>query len=219
MIICILINIMNDKLPHVFRKKQQTKKKYDSIELSKDKKNQINENNKIQNNLMKNKLIESPNLIAMKFKSKEVDKLLFDDQKTNHRTTFVNINKASIHHNLIHNQVLSHDVLPKINKNVQTKYAILLDNKIIKNIESMKKFHETIINSINKQIHELNVIYDLSIDELKKNDMYDSGNYLVVNNNKMFLTTKSKTKKNTWGYSIDVPSLIIDKEWTLIEKL
>lgn len=102
---------------------------------------------------------------------------------------------------------------------IQTKYAILLDNKIIQNIESINKFHEVIINAINAEIQQLNVIYDLDINELKKNDMYNVGKYLVVNDKKIYLITKVKKTSNTWGYSNISSSLNIDKEWTLIEKL
>ncbi len=129
-------------------------------------------------------------------------------QKKQNYNTFSNINKVTVQHRLSIESPRE-----------QTKYAILLNNKIVRNIESINKFHEVIINATNSERQQLNVIYYLNIDELKKNDMYNAGKYLVVNVTKIYLVTKSKSLVSKWGYNSITSSLIIDKEWTLIEKL
>lgn len=109
------------------------------------------------------------------------------------------------------------------------KYSILLDHKILFNVESKKEFHKLIINVVNdsykinfknmdSKSNRPSVFFNLDIEELRKNAIYIDGFYLLINDMKIYLVEKSTFSTN-WLLFLSKSMVKIKKEWILIESL
>lgn len=97
------------------------------------------------------------------------------------------------------------------------RYSVISNNKIIYNVGSKHEFHNLIINitTIKYTTKLMNVIYDLDLEQLRKDNIYGTNTYLIINGINIYLVEKIKREKS-WTFFSKENEIKKLKKWKLI---